>query len=140
MPYRKAEIRPYRDEDEPVLFGLARMAFGGSGGWDDERTIAVLERDTVFVAEVQRSPAGYVALRDAQGAVRIDQLLVTPQHEGEGVGRQLVQYAEGYAISQRAQSLQAVVETENRRALELYQRFGFSPVEPGLVELVLPQQ
>lgn len=49
--------------------------------------------------------------------MRIEQLLVTPQHEHEGVGRQLLQYAEGYAIFRNARSLQVVVESNNRRRL-----------------------
>ena len=57
MTYRKAEIRPFRNEDEAVLFGLASLDRGA-----DSRTIAVLERETVFVAELEGSPAGYVAL------------------------------------------------------------------------------
>lgn len=58
MPYRNAEIRLYRAEDEPVLFGLARMTFGGRSGWSDRHTLDVLGGDTVFVAEVEGSPAG----------------------------------------------------------------------------------
>ncbi len=56
MPYRKAEIRPYRDEDEAVLFGRARMAFGDRSGWSDRRTLDVLEAAQVFVAEIDGYP------------------------------------------------------------------------------------
>ncbi len=139
MPYRKADIRPYRDADEPVLFTLARMAFGERGGWSDRRTLAVLESDTVFVAEVDADPAGYVALEPREERVRIDQLLVAPQHSGEGVGRQLVQYAEGYAIWRGARSLSVVVERDNRRAAGFYLRYGFAPAGAELLELVLPR-
>ena len=115
------------------------MAFGARGGWSDRRTLAVLESDTVFVAEVDADPAGYVALEPREERVRIDQLLVAPQHEGEGVGRQLVQYAEGYAIWRGARSLSVVVESDNRRAAGFYRRYGFAPTESELLELVLPQ-
>jgi ribosomal protein S18 acetylase RimI-like enzyme len=139
MPYRKASVRAYRSEDEPLLYGLAELSFGDRSGWDEMRTLAVLEREIVFVAEVGDAPAGYVAL-DPQGeVVRIDQLLVTPEHEGEGVGHQLVQWAEGYAISCGARALRIVVEDDNERALEFYRRAGFVPIEPGLLELILPQ-
>ena len=66
MSYRKAEIRPLSAEDEPLLFGLARMDRGA-----DERTLAVLELETVFVAELESAPAGYVALEQAGEAVRV---------------------------------------------------------------------
>ena len=133
MRYRKADIRPLTREDEPLLFGLARVDRGA-----DEATLEVLERETVFVAEVEGTPAGYVALEREERAVRVDQLFVSPEHEAEGVGRQLLEYAEGYAISQRAERLQVVVEHENRRAQSFYRGRGFVPVADDLLELVLP--
>jgi GNAT superfamily N-acetyltransferase len=134
MTYRKAEIRPFREEDEAVLFGLANLDRGA-----DSRTIAVLERETVFVAELEASPAGYVALSRAEDRVCIDQLFVSPEHEAEGIGRQLLEWAEGYAISERAAKLQVVVEAENRRALEFYRGRGFVQAGDDLLELQLPQ-
>jgi GNAT superfamily N-acetyltransferase len=134
MPYRKAEIRPFREEDEAVLFGLASLDRGA-----DSRTIAVLERETVFVAELEGSPAGYVALTLAEDAMRIDQLFVSPEHEAEGIGRQLLEWAEGYAISERAARLEVVVEAENRRALDFYRGRGFTEAGENLLELRLPQ-
>jgi GNAT superfamily N-acetyltransferase len=134
LPYRKAEIRSFRDEDEAVLFGLASLDRGA-----DSRTIAVLERETVFVAELEGAPAGYVALTRAEDAVRIDQLFVSPEHEAEGIGRQLLEWAEGYAISERAARLEVVVEAENRRALDFYRGRGFTEAGENLLELRLPQ-
>ena len=139
MPYRKAAIRACRPEDEPTLFGVARRSFGEQGGWSDERTAGMLASETVFVAEVDDQPAGYVALDPAGDVVRIDHLLVTPEHEGEGVGHQLVEWAEGFAISRRARALQIVVEEDNTRALDFYRRAGFVAVDAGLLELMLPQ-
>jgi GNAT superfamily N-acetyltransferase len=134
MPYRKAEIRSFRDEDEAVLFGLASLDRGA-----DSRTIAILERETVFVAELEGLPAGYVALTRVEDAVRIDQLFVSPEHEAEGIGRQLLEWAEGYAIAERAARLEVVVEAENRRALDFYRGRGFADAGENLVELRLPQ-
>jgi len=135
MSYRKAEIRPLSSEDEPLLFGLASMDRGA-----DERTLAVLERETVFVAELGGVPAGYVALEQAGGAVRIDQLFVSPEHEAEGVGKQLLEFAEGYAIAESATTLQAVVAGGDRRATEFYRGRGFVPAGEDLLELVLPRR
>ena len=139
MPRRKAAIRPFRREDEPLLFGLARMTFGDQQGWDDRRTLTVLATEQVFVAEVGRLPAGFVALEETGDAVRIDELLVTPEHEGEGVGTQLLEWAEGYAISVGAVRLEVVVEDENARAQQFYRGRGFVPAGSELLELVLPR-
>lgn len=139
MSYRKATIRPYRGEDESRLFSLAREAFGGQPAWSDEAAIEGLERDTVFVAELEGDQAGYVALRRRGDAIRIEQLLVSPRHQHEGIGRQLVDYVEGFAISQGALRLQIVVESDNRRALDFYGRRSFLRAGDDLLELVLPQ-
>ncbi len=139
MPYRKAAIRAYRDEDEPLLFGLARMTFGDRSGWDDRGTIAVLETEEVFVAEVDGDVAGYVALDPRDDVVRVDRVLVAPAHEAEGIGNQLLEWAEGYAISCGAARLQVAVERDNVRARAFYRRRGFVGVADELLELVLPQ-
>jgi GNAT superfamily N-acetyltransferase len=133
MTYRKAEIRPLRPEDEPLLFGLASMDRGA-----DERTLAVLEHETVFVAALEGAPAGYVALEEAGNAVRVDQLFVSPEHEAEGVGKQLLEFAEGYAIAEGATTLQVVVAGADRRATAFYRGRGFVPAGEDLLELVLP--
>jgi GNAT superfamily N-acetyltransferase len=134
MTYRKAEIRPLRSEDEALLFGLASLDRGA-----DEQTLEVLERETVFVAEVQGTAAGYVALDREESCLRVDQLFVSPEHQAEGVGTQLLEYAEGYAIFQGASSLKVVVSEGDLRAVGFYRGRGFVPVDENVLELVLPQ-
>ena len=132
-------IRPYREADESVLFSLARGVFGGARAWDDRRTLAVLETDVVFVAEIGGQPAGYVALAREPERICIEQLFVTPEHAGEGVGRQLLEYAEGFAIAEGARTLQVVVEQDNQRAQDFYRGRGFAGTGGDVLELILPQ-
>ena len=133
--YRKATIRPLTREDERLLFGLASLDRGA-----DERTLVVLERETVFVAEVEGQPAGYVALAREEGRIRVEQLFVSPEHEAEGVGRQLLEFAEGYAIAEGALTLQVVVARGDRRAHDFYRGRGFVAAGEELLELVLPRR
>jgi ribosomal protein S18 acetylase RimI-like enzyme len=139
VPYRKATIRPYRAEDESLLFALAREAFGAQAAWSDRTTLTSLETHIVFVAELDGDHAGYVALARDGDTMRIEQLLVSPRHEQQGVGGQLVDYAEGYAISEGAARLQIVVEPDNRRALDFYVRRSFARAGDEVLELALPQ-
>jgi ribosomal protein S18 acetylase RimI-like enzyme len=136
VPYRKVTMRPFRREDEGLLFGVAKLAFGEQ---DDDRTIATLSRTTVFVAELGGEPAGYVALDETEGAFRIEQLCVHPAHEAEGIGGQLLEWAEGYAIAAGVDELEIVVEPDNERALAFYRRRGFAPTSADVHVLVLPQ-
>ena len=135
MPFRKAEIRPFRSDDEPLLFGLAKLDRGA-----DERTLTVLEDETVFVAEVEGAPAGYVALEPEGSSMRVEQLFVSSEHEDEEVGGQLLDYAEGYAISCEAKTLQVVVEPGNLSARHFYHARGFVAAGEDVLELVLPQR
>ena len=129
-------MRPFRTEDEGLLFGVAKLAFDDQ---DERRTLATLERDTVFVAELGGEPAGYVALEESGEACRIEQLCVHPAHEAEGIGGQLLDWAEGYAISAGAARLEVVVEAGNNRAAAFYRRRGFVSSQADVLELVLPQ-
>jgi ribosomal protein S18 acetylase RimI-like enzyme len=135
VPYRKVMMRPFRGDDEGLLFGVAKLAFADC---DDRRTLATLERDTVFVAELAGEPAGYVAIEESGGGLRIEQLCVHPAHEEEGIGGQLLEWAEGYAISIGAGRLQVVVEGGNETASAFYRSRGFVSAGPDLLELVLP--
>jgi len=135
------EIAPRRDEDVRVLFMLAKDVFGTRPGWDDERTLDVLGRDTVFVAHEHGEVAGFVALgRQRPETVVIELMLVAPAHEGRGVGRRLLGFAEGWSISEGARSLAALVEADNARARSFYLRSGFVALEEELLELVLPRE
>jgi ribosomal protein S18 acetylase RimI-like enzyme len=136
VPYRKVTMRPCRNEDRGPLFAVAKLAFANC---DDDRALAALRRDTVFVAELAGQPAGYVAIEESAGALRIEQLCVHPAHEEEGVGRQLLEWAEGYAISAGAERLEVVVEGDNDRAAAFYRGRGFVQTSSDLLELVLPQ-
>jgi GNAT superfamily N-acetyltransferase len=136
VPYRKVTMRPFHQEDQGLLFGVAKLAFGEC---DDRRTLATLERDTVFIAELAGEPAGYVAIEETEEALRIEQLCVHPAHEEDGIGQQLLEWAEGYAISAGAGRLQVVVEGGNDPADLFYRGRGFVSAGPDLLELVLPQ-
>ncbi len=129
-------MRPFRAEDERLLFVVEKLAFAAG---DDRRTIATLERDTVFVAELGGEPAGYVAIEESDSSLRIEQLCVHPAHEEEGIGGQLLDWAEGYAISLGAGRLEIVVEAGNDRAVDFYRRRGFIPAGDDVLALVLPQ-
>jgi ribosomal protein S18 acetylase RimI-like enzyme len=133
------DIAPLRDSELGQLFGLAKTVFANASGWSDRRVLDALERDIVFVAHEQDEVAGYVALfvPDREHVVA-EQVFVAPGHEQRGVGHRLLAHAEGYAMAEQARVFGIVVESDNWRARAFYGRLGFVPVEPELVELVLP--
>jgi ribosomal protein S18 acetylase RimI-like enzyme len=133
------EIAPVRESELPQLFGLAKTVFASASGWSDRRVLEVLQGDVVFVAHEQNEVAGYLALFVPDGEhVIAEQIFVAPGHENRGIGHGLLAYAEGFAIAKHARTLGIVVEDDNWRARAFYRRLGFVPIQPELVELVLP--
>ena len=135
------EIVHPSETDIVRLLSLARQTFVDLPGWSDERVLEIMRTDVVFVAREDAEPAGYVALRrDPETAsIVVEQLFVAPGHERRGIGHRLLEYAEGYAIAERAQSLRIVAEEGNWRARDFYRRFGFTPVATEVLERVLPR-
>ncbi|HEX2434091.1 MAG TPA: GNAT family N-acetyltransferase [Gaiellaceae bacterium] len=139
-PSAPIQITPRLEEEDLLqLFGLAKSVFGSEPGWNDRKVLASLREGVVFVAKEHGHPAGYVALRPAKQVTTVEQLFVAPGHEQRGIGRLLLAFAEGYAISKRTAVLRVVVERDNDSARSFYRRSGFVPVEDEVFELVLPR-
>jgi len=123
----------------PQLFGFAKSVFADTPGWNDRKVLDALTTDLLFVAREHGQPAGYVALRhEPDGSVLVEQLFIVPGHERRGVGHRLLDYAEGYAIAERAPALRIVVEQDNVPARSFYRSAGFVPVEVEIFERILP--
>ena len=134
------QIERARQEELPTLFALAACAFSAEPGWSERRTAATLERAHVYVAHDGARPVGYIALEVDADGWRIEQLLVAPGHERRGIGKLLLAYAEGLAISEHARALRIVCEERNLAARNLYRRLGFAPVAVELFERTLPRR
>ena len=52
---------------------------------------------------------------------------------------ELLEYAEGYAISCDSHRLQAVVEGDEPSSEAPFRRYGFAQKDEGVLELALPQ-
>ncbi len=132
------DIERARPDELPVLYTFASMAFASENGWNENRTLRVLNRAQIYVAHEAGRPVGYVALRADGDRYLIEQVLVAPGNERRGIGKLLLAYAEGLAISRHARILQIVCESHNRAAESLYGRLGFARVESELFERTLP--
>jgi ribosomal protein S18 acetylase RimI-like enzyme len=90
--------------------------------------------DIVFVAEAGRHLAGFAAVRRSGRMLRIEQLVVAVTDEGRGVGNRLLDWVEGYGVSQGLERVQIAVEEGNRTALDFYIRRGYLPAGGKAVE------
>lgn len=94
-----------------------------------------LRNDTVLVADVEGSIAGYVQLSDLripiEDASDADQelfaLYVSGERQGQGIGKAMMKAALAHNRFVRARRIYLDVWDANERAIRLYTRYGFRP-------------
>lgn len=150
-------IRPFRADDRDALVACVRglqaheaefeprmKAPEELGGWyfDGQLDECRRKNGVILVAEVAGAVIGYITVyatetcedpdeRDYVYAYVAD-VTVNEDHRGRGVGRALLEAAEGHARDHGSKWLRISVLARNRGALTLYERFGF---EHRIVEL-----
>jgi ribosomal protein S18 acetylase RimI-like enzyme len=139
------EVRELRAEDEPELARLAAEALapqieGASVRAETGRALATAERDVVFVADAGGHLAGYVALRTQGDALLLEQLAVAEIDQGQRVGHRLLDWAEGYGVSQGLACVRVRVAPDDRRARDFYARRGYLPSGEDTVERALAHE
>lgn len=139
-------IRPYQPEDIPWILSLSdRLTAFDLPAWRQAETINAANQtllkkaleepetgSTFLIAEVDGNVrAGFIFLQteaeffshEPQGY--ISDLVVHPDHEGQGVGRALLQAAEAWAQDKGFAVLTLYVFASNTRARQLYEKVGF---------------
>ena len=87
-----------------------------------ELPIEMIERDEVFVAEVEGHIAGFAVLFIGDEEAELDGLFVEPEHWREGIGAALVDLAT-HEARKRGLSLMVIA---NPSAREFYEKCGFA--------------
>jgi GNAT superfamily N-acetyltransferase len=84
-----------------------------------------LARDKVLLAEAPDGEAvGFVRVSEREGCYWIEELYVKPEHRGRGVGRALVEEAEGY-VGKRDSHVYITVLPQDRRAMRFWLHMGY---------------
>ena len=138
-------IRPFRPDDRNFILSLVpRLTeFGDVPGRDrvamNARDGEVLEHamdwptsDTeLFVADDEGQPVGFIHLTTADDyytnstTAHIADIIVSPEGEGRGIGRALIEYGEQWARDRGFGMLTLNVFMANHKARQLYVRLGF---------------
>jgi diamine N-acetyltransferase len=132
-------FRPARPADLPLLLRLMEGFYRDTDTpfhpEAAERALLALVADPtlgrLFLIEAGSKPAGYVVLtlgfslefhgRDAF----VDELFVTPEHRGHGLGQAAIRFLESVAVELGVLALHLEVGPDNESAVGLYRGAGF---------------
>ena len=125
-------IRGFEPEDVPAALMLEKMNQlqpWTEGIFNDELSA---ENRTYLVAE-DGALCGFGGVMLVGDEAHITNLLVAPEHRGQGIGRRLMIRLIEAAIAEGARHLTLEVRSENEAARSLYSGLGLAPVgmRPG---------
>lgn len=120
-------LRPMRESDIEGVLEVERAAY--ENPWTEG-----IFRDCLrvgyccWLAEDAAGPAAYLMLSVGAGEAHLLNLCVAPWHERRGLGRRMLRQALHLARDHGAKRVFLEVRPSNTRALQLYQRSGFTKV------------
>jgi len=122
---RKAALWPYVGQDPGWDEAMEQQLHERRFGAHDYRIVTQLGHD-----------AGVMALERQADCIRLHQLFLLPAFQGQGVGRQCMQWVMEEA---RARSLPVRLRVlkANRRAIAFYQGFGFAETDSTATHLLM---
>lgn len=88
-----------------------------------------LKRCSTYVeTEAGRVPVGFISLITDRERLSVDMLAVHPRHQGKGIGKRLMLYAERKAQTLGLPEVTLWVDEANGRARSFYERLGYAPI------------
>jgi N-acetylglutamate synthase-like GNAT family acetyltransferase len=139
-------IRRAVADDAPAIVSLLYesfveyRSFYTAGGFaatviSQAEVIERMHEGPLFVAEMNGTVVGTVAIVPKNESLYIRGMAVHPSARGQRIGDQLLAYVEDLAISQGARRLLLSTTPFLERAIRLYQSFGFERTDEGPHEL-----
>jgi ribosomal protein S18 acetylase RimI-like enzyme len=131
-PHGDVALRPATQADVPALTDLARAAYsryvarlGGPPRPMTDDYADVVRRSRVTIAERRGEVVGVAVLDITAEGFVVDNVAVDPRHQGTGVGRALLENAEGEARRAGFASIYLYTHERMTENLALYSRVGY---------------
>ncbi|KPJ71280.1 hypothetical protein AMJ50_02630 [Parcubacteria bacterium DG_74_3] len=101
--------------------------------WNTERVVErQIQNGEYFLTEIGGKTVGAISFRQRKDKMYIETLVVTNDHQSEGVGTQLIEFAKKFTKEKRFNVLRACSFYEYK-TVDFYLRQGFSLLEkPGI--------
>jgi ribosomal protein S18 acetylase RimI-like enzyme len=84
-----------------------------------------IERGLVFVIREGATIIGAVVLENREGYLYLGSLAVSPEHQGKGVGRQLLKFAEDEAMRRGFSEIRLFTNEKMWETIAIYNRYGY---------------
>jgi ribosomal protein S18 acetylase RimI-like enzyme len=124
-------LNSYRDEIDAVICSDYSTAPGCEGyvrSLVENPGCGLFLPDASFIAlDTRNVPCGFIITsRISPGAAMIPQISIQPSHQGQGLGKALMNRALSRLVTLGYRSVSLTVTGENQRALHWYRRLGFA--------------
>ena len=130
------EMRAARPEDDAAVGDLVRAAYSkyvGRMGKEPapmlEDYAALIRAGEVWVLAEGGEVLGVLVMRPADDHLFVDNVAVAPGHQGRGLGRELVAFAEERAEREGLPEVRLYTNEKMHENLAVYARLGFEETE-----------
>jgi ribosomal protein S18 acetylase RimI-like enzyme len=121
-------LRPMTLADAPHVRSMLEIGFGWNRPETADQAAAERERRETVVIEFDGAPVGSLRLQRDGDNVGVYGFVVHPDHQGRGIGRDVLRRVCRQAHADGADRMHLEVAVDNDRALGLYTSLGFAPV------------
>ncbi len=132
-------IRPAQPPDAAAVRDLVRAAYAGYVeriGKEPapmlEDYAALIRAGEVWVLAEDEGVLGVLVMRPAEDHLFVDNVAVAPAHQGKGLGRELVAFAEERAKREGLPEVRLYTNEKMHENLAVYARLGFEETERKL--------
>lgn len=127
----KIVVRNFVEEDKSQLIKLMHDGFSDTPS-ETEELISInttVQGRTLYMVELNRQIVATVSLVENDMGLWITAFTVKQSLRGRGIGSSVLQWAKNYAYEKQHQNVLLDVEIDNRDALSVYKKAGFTPIQ-----------
>ncbi|MBI4211039.1 MAG: ribosomal protein S18-alanine N-acetyltransferase [Deltaproteobacteria bacterium] len=122
------EILPFQSSDLEAVLDIEHQVYALPWSRASYEDLLVQDSIQMWAAKKNGRLVGYMLSQLGGDDAELHTIAVSPDMQGQGIGRMLMQHFFADAMKRRLNSLFLQVRLSNERALALYRSFGFEVV------------